>query len=115
MNYRSFTATHAGSMENFTQMLGQLKEAHEKVKEIQRKITRLQATGEAGAAAVKATVNGNKEVLRLDIGKEYVDLDEKEILQDLIIAAVNLANKAVEEKIQEEVKRHTQGMLGGCL
>jgi len=64
---------------------------------------------------VKATVNGNKSVLKLDIDKEYINPGEKEMLQDLIIAAVNLANEAVEEKIQEEVKQSTAGMLGGDL
>ena len=100
-------------MEDFTKMLGHMKEAQAKVQEIQQKLTHLRATGEAGAGAVKATVNGNKSVLKLDIDQEYIHPDEKEMLQDLIIAAVNLANKAVEEKIQEEVKQHTQGMLGG--
>lgn len=64
---------------------------------------------------MKATVNGNKSVLKLDIDKEYINPGEKEMLQDLIIAAVNLANEAVEEKIQEEVKQSTAGMLGGDL
>ncbi|MEM9416727.1 MAG: YbaB/EbfC family nucleoid-associated protein [Bacteroidota bacterium] len=100
-------------MEDFTKMMGQMKEAQAKVQEMQQKFAQLQATGEAGAGAVKATVNGHKEVLGLDIDKEYIDPNDKEILQDLIVAAVNLANKAVEEKIQEEVKQHTQGMLGG--
>lgn len=100
-------------MEDFTKMLGHMQEAQAKVQEIQQKLAQLQATGEAGAGAVQATVNGSKSVLRLDIDKEYINPDEKEMLQDLIIAAINLANKAVEEKIQEEVKQHTEGMLGG--
>lgn len=90
-----------------------MKEAQEKVQEIQQKLTHLQATGEAGAGAVKATVNGHKSLLKLAIDQEYIDVDEKAMLQDLIVAAVNLANKAVEEKIQEEVQEHAQGMLGG--
>ena len=100
-------------MEDFTKMLGHMQEAQAKVREIQQKLTQLQATGEAGAVAVKATVNGSKSALKLDIDQEYINPDEKEMLQDLIIAAVNLANKAVEEKIQAEVKQHTAGMLGG--
>ena len=90
-----------------------MQEAQAKVREIQQKLTQLRATGEAGAGAVQATVNGSKSVLKLDIDQEYINPDEKEMLQDLIIAAVNLANKAVEKKIQEEVKQHTAGMLPG--
>jgi len=89
-----------------------MREAQTKMQEIQQKLTQLQATGEAGAGAVKVTVNGSKEVLSLDINKEYIDPNEKEMLQDLIIAAVNLANKAVEEKVQEEVKQRTAGTMG---
>ena len=100
-------------MEDFAKMMGQMKEAQEKVQEIQQKLAHLQATGEAGAGAVSATVNGNKSLLKLDIDQEYINAEEKEMLQDLIVAAVNLAQKAVEEKVQEEIKQHTQGMLGG--
>ena len=94
-------------------MMGQMKDAQEKVQAIQQKLTHLQATGEAGAGAVKATVNGSKTVLALDIDKAYIKPEEKAMLQDLIVAAINLANKAVEAKVQEEVKKHTAGMLGG--
>ena len=90
-----------------------MKEAQANVQEIQQKLTHLQATGEAVAGAVTATVNGHKSLLKLDIDQEYINADEKGMLQDLIVAAVNLAQKAVEEKVQEEIKQHTQGMLGG--
>ncbi|MEL6606784.1 MAG: YbaB/EbfC family nucleoid-associated protein [Bacteroidota bacterium] len=100
-------------MEDFAKLMGQMKEAQAGAQEIQQKLARLQATGEAGAGAVTATVNGHKSLLKLAIEQEYINADEKGMLQDLIVAAVNLANKAVEEKIQEEVKQHTQGMLGG--
>ncbi len=90
-----------------------MQEAQAKAQAIQQKLTQLQATGEAGAGAVKATVNGNKLVLKLSIDKEYINPAEKEMLQDLIIAAINLANKAMESKVQAAVKHHTAGMLGG--
>ncbi len=99
-------------MENFMKMLGQMKEVQEKALEIQKKCAQLQATGEAGAGAVKATVDGGKAVLKLDIDKEFINPEEKVMLQDLIIAAINLANKAVEEKVKEEVKQITGGRLG---
>lgn len=100
-------------MEDFTKMLGQMKEVQEKVRELQQKLAHLRATGEAGAGAVKATVNGHKSLLQLDIDQDYVDPAEKAMLQDLIIAAVNLANTAAEEKIREEIKENADGMFGG--
>ena len=100
-------------MEDFAKMMGQMKEVQASAQEIQQKLDHLQATGNAGAGAVSATVNGHKSLLKLDIDPEYINAEEKEMLQDLIVAAVNLAQKAVEEKVQEEIKQHTQGMLGG--
>lgn len=90
-------------MEDFTQIAESLQKAQAKIQTIQQGLTQLRATGEAGAGAVKATVDGNKLILKLDIAQEYIRPDEKKMLQDLIIAAINLAHKAVEKKIQQEV------------
>lgn len=99
-------------MEDLTKILGQMQEAQAKVQEIQQKLAQIQATGEAGAGAVKATVDGYKKVLKLDIDKEFMHPEEKEVLQDLIIAAITLATQAVEEKVKEEVKQSASGILG---
>ncbi|MFM2428314.1 MAG: hypothetical protein RL012_198 [Bacteroidota bacterium] len=99
-------------MEDLTKILGQMQEAQAKVQEIQQKLAQIQATGEAGAGAVKATVDGHKKVLKLDIDKEFMHPEEKEVLQDLIIAAITLATQAVEEKVKEEVKQSASGILG---
>lgn len=100
-------------MENLTGIMGQIQEAQVKVQEIQRKLTHIQATGEAGAGAVKATVDGHKKVLKIDIDKEFMHPEEKEVLQDLIIAAITLATQAIDEKVKDEVKQNASGILGG--
>lgn len=66
---------------------------------------------DAGAGAVKVTINGNKEILSLTINPEIVNPNEKEILEDLVIAAVNKAIKGVEQVYQEEVQKRTKGMI----
>jgi DNA-binding YbaB/EbfC family protein len=98
-------------MENLTNMLSQVKDAQAKIKELHKKCAQLQVTAEAGAGAVKATVNGNKVLLKLEIDKEFVNPEEKEMLQDLIVAAINLANEAMEEKIKQEMGENTAGMM----
>jgi len=98
-------------MEDLTKMLGHMQEAQAKVQEIQQRLAHIKATGEAGAGAVKATVNGHKRVLTLDIDKDFICPEEKEVLQDLIIAAITLATHAVEDKVQEEVKQNASGIL----
>lgn len=100
-------------MEDFKKVLAQVQEAQRKVQEIQRKLGYIQATGESGAGAVKATVDGHKKVLKLDIDKEFLHPEEKETLQDLIIAAITLATQAVSERVREEIKQDTSNMLGG--
>jgi DNA-binding YbaB/EbfC family protein len=100
-------------MEDFTKIMSQMKEAQAKVQEIQQKLVHIQATGEAGAGAVKATVDGHKKILKLDIDTEFIRPEEKEVLQDLIIAAITLATQAVDEKVQGEVKQNASGILGG--
>ncbi len=91
-----------------------MQEAQKKVQEIQQKLAQIQATGEAGAGAgaVKVTVDGHKKVLKLDIDKEFIHPEEKEVLQDLIIAAITLATQAVAEKVKEEMKQSASGILG---
>ena len=100
-------------MEDFKNVLAQVQKAQRKVQEIQHKLNHIQATGESGAGAVKATVDGHKKVLKLEIDKEFLHPGERETLQDLIIAAITLATQAVSEKVREEVKQDTSDMLGG--
>jgi nucleoid-associated protein EbfC len=99
-------------MEDFTKILDQIQASQKKVQEIQQKLTQIQATAEAGAGAVTATVDGHRRVLKLDIDQEFIHPEEKEVLQDLIIAAITLANQAVAEKVKEEVQKSASGMLG---
>ena len=97
-------------MEDLTKILGQMREAQTKVQEIQKKLTLIKATGEAGAGAVKVTMDGHKKVLKLDIEKEFIRPEEKEMLQDLIIAAIALATQAVTEKVKEEIEQSAAGL-----
>ena len=92
-------------MEDLTKMLRHIQEAQEKAQAVQKQLTHLQATGEAGAGAVKVTVNGHKQVLKLDIDKTFMVPEEKEVLQDLVVAAITLANQAVAEKVKEVMRQ----------
>ncbi|ACE06443.1 hypothetical protein Aasi_1100 [Candidatus Amoebophilus asiaticus 5a2] len=99
-------------MTNFMQMFGQVKEMQAKIQEVQQKVAHLQATGESGAGLVKATVNGNKKILKIEIDPSIIQAEEQAMLQDLIVAAVNMAIQSVENKTKEMVQSHTAGMLG---
>ncbi|PWJ44708.1 YbaB/EbfC family nucleoid-associated protein [Sediminitomix flava] len=96
---------------DFMKMLGQMREVQAKLKEVQDNLVHVTADGEAGGGMVKATVNGKKQVIKLDIDPELCRPDDKEVLQDLIVAAINKALDEVEGLAQEELQKHTQGMM----
>ena len=71
-------------------------------------------TAKAGGGMVSATVNGKHEVLNLEIKPEAVDPDDVEMLQDMVIAAVNEAMRAADVEAANNMSRLTGGMnLGG--
>lgn len=80
-----------------------------KMTEMQAKMADMEAFGEAGGGLVKATVGGKGDLRRLSIDPSLVVAAEKEILEDLVIAAVNDARA----KIDAEVQAETQKMMGG--
>ena len=84
---------------------------------IQHKMAKLQeeakqktAEATSGGGAVSVTVNGKNEILSLSIKKEAVDPNDVEMLQDLIITAVNEALKKVHVEMSEEMSKITGGM-----
>ena len=98
-------------MMDMMKMLGKMKEVQAKIKEAQENLVNVTASGESGAGMVKATVNGKKQLVSLDIDSEVVNKDDKEMMQDLIVAAVNKALEEVEGKAKEEMKKSTEGLL----
>ena len=66
---------------------------------------------ESGAGMVKATVNGKRQLIALDIDSSILKSDDKQILQDLIIAAVNKASDEAEILAKEELRKSTEGLL----
>ena len=98
-------------MMDMMKMLGKVKEVQTKMKEAQENLGHITTTGEAGAGMVVATVNGKKELINLQIDESLFTPDDKDMLKDLIIAAVNKAIFDVEVLAKEEIKKSTEGML----
>lgn len=94
-------------------MQGMLK----KVQKMQSEMTKLQeelkereVEGTAGGEAVKAVVNGNKNLVSLTLSPDAVDPEDVEMLQDLIVTAVNDAMKKVDEMAEKELGKVTGGL-----
>jgi len=84
---------------------------------MQQKIARLQeeagqktAEAAAGGGAVTAVVNGKNQIVSLSIRKEAVDPEDVEMLQDLVVAAVNEALKKVQSEVADEMGKITGGL-----
>ncbi len=92
-------------------LMGKMKDMQARMKEAQDNIERITDTGEAGAGMVKATVNGKKQVIRIEIDPDLFKPEDREVVQDLIVAAVNKANEKVEEKAKAELAKSTEGLL----
>jgi nucleoid-associated protein EbfC len=91
-----------------------LSQAGQMQEEMQRKLSETVIEASSGGGAVTATMNGKKELLKLQIDSSAVlsltgSQADVEMLQDLIVAAVNEAGK----KADEAIKSNVQGMLGG--
>ena len=67
-------------------------------------------TTTAGGGAVEVTVNGNKELTALKLDKDVIDPEDPEMLQDLIIAAVNEGMRQVDELVEEQMRGITGGL-----
>lgn len=81
----------------------------EQMDQIRARVARLTVTGEAGAGMVKVVCNGEGEVVDVKIDRNLVGPDENEMLEELLISAVNDALKKTREAVAHEMK----GMAGG--
>ncbi|HMA69563.1 MAG TPA: YbaB/EbfC family nucleoid-associated protein [Candidatus Mcinerneyibacterium sp.] len=88
---------------NMKQMMQQAQKMQKKMKEEQEKLEKETIEAQAGGGMVKVKVNGKKEIVNIDIEDEVIDPDDKEMLQDLILAAVNEAITKMDEHIQEKM------------
>jgi nucleoid-associated protein EbfC len=92
-------------------MLGKVKDFQAKMKEAQESLSQITEHAEAGAGMVKVLVNGQKKILKIDIDADLIKVEDKEMLQDLVIAATNKAMEAIEVKIKEHLQSATEGMM----
>jgi|TARA_B100000579_G_scaffold382875_1_gene352359 DNA-binding YbaB/EbfC family protein len=96
-------------MNDFTKIISQAKEIEAKIKDSQEKIKNIEATGVSGNNSVKITINGDSEIVNIEISDEAHN-EDKNILIDLIIAAFNNAKSQLKSKTTEEISKATGGL-----
>ncbi len=99
-----------GGAPNMNNMMKQVKKMQEEMEKAQAEIEEREFESTSGGGVVKATVNGKREVVALKIDPDVIDPEDSEMLEDLVIAAINDAmNKAV------DYSGETMGKLTGGL
>tara|TARA_B100001250_G_C19535324_1_gene672293 strand:+ start:96 stop:413 length:318 start_codon:yes stop_codon:yes gene_type:complete len=96
-------------MTDFSKILDKAKELEAKMKESQERIKKIEVIGISGGDTVKVTLNGEGEMVKLDISNEVLK-EEKSIIEDLISAAHNNAKIQLKSKTSEEISKATGGI-----
>ncbi|USG65871.1 YbaB/EbfC family nucleoid-associated protein [Brevibacillus ruminantium] len=97
-------------MKNMQQMMRQVKKMQEEMQKAQEGLKEKVVESSAGGGAVTVKANGHKEIIEIAIKPEVVDAEDVEMLQDLVLTAVNDALRKVDELVGKEMGRFTGGM-----
>ena len=99
-----------GGKGNMQKQLAQMQAVQAKMDEVQHEIEQMETTATSGGGAVSVTVTGAKQIKDITIQQDVVDPDDVEMLQDLIITAVNEAMRQMEEISENEMNKVTDGL-----
>lgn len=95
---------------NMNNMMKQVQKMQKQMADAQQAIEEKEFTSTSGGGVVEVTVNGKKEVLKINIDPDVIDPEDKEMLEDLVLAAINDAMKQADDFSQEQMGRLTGGM-----
>lgn len=97
---------------NMADLFKKAQKMQEEMNRVQESLEEMTVEGAAGGGVVTATVNGKLKLLSVQIDPEVIQSDDKEMLEDLITAAVNQALEKAQELAQQEMQKVAGGMLG---
>jgi DNA-binding YbaB/EbfC family protein len=101
---------------NMQNMMRQAQQMQQKMQQLQEEVEQREVEATAGGGVVRVVATGKKTIKSIEIKPEAVDPDDVEMLEDLVMAAVNEALGQAEEMMQQEMGKITGGMnLGGLL
>ena len=99
-----------GGLGDMAKLMKQAQEMQSKMAEAQDALAEITVTGEAGAGLVKATATAKGELTALSIDPSILSPDDKEVAEDLILAAIKDAQQRASARAQEEMGKVTEGM-----
>jgi DNA-binding YbaB/EbfC family protein len=99
-----------GNMGNMGKMMKQIQKMQNDMVKLQEELQQRTLEITSGGGAVRVVISGKKELVSLTIDQEAMDPEDPEMLQDMIVAAVNEALRKVEEMVADEMKKITGGI-----
>ena len=97
---------------NMKKIMKQAKQMQDQMMKTQKELEAMEIEGSSGGGAVKAVINGKKELLSLNIDSELLN-DDKEVLEDLIIVCINQAHNKFDEISKDKMGAISGGLPGG--
>ncbi|GEK59672.1 MULTISPECIES: YbaB/EbfC family nucleoid-associated protein [Marinococcus] len=97
-------------MKNQANMMKQMQKMQKDMQKAQEELKEKSVEATAGGGAVKVVASGDKQILDIEIDEDVVDPDDVEMLQDLMLAAMNEALKKVDELVEQDMGKFTKGM-----
>src|SRR3954451_7339601 len=91
-------------------LMAKAREMQEKMKAMQEELARRHVSADAGGGMVEATVNGRMELVKLRIDKSRIDPADTEMLEDVVVAAVNAAQAKAADMMREEMQKAAADM-----
>ena len=92
-------------------MLKQVQKMQAEMEKVQTELGNKTVSAESGGGMVKATANGKKEIISIEIDNEVITSGDKEMIEDLVVAAVNKALESANKMAEEEMANVTKGMM----
>lgn len=96
---------------NMQGMFKQIQKMQDEMAKVQSELENKIVTGESGGGMVKVTANGKKEIVSINIDEEIIKSGDKEMLEDLVVAAINKALQTAGKMAEEEIASVTKGMI----
>lgn len=98
---------------NMADMFGKFQDMQEKMKKIQDQLEDLIVEAEAGGGMVKVKANGNRKLVSIELDQEVIDPEDKEMMEDLVVAGVNKALDKAEDASKEKMQEAYKDMMPG--